>query len=208
MSDLVTTNNTESILAEFTGGATSDVSMMIGIGNVKDSEAVYFQYVGEGQTQALMLPSGKPLTRLANVRLVGLKVVDGIGDFNATKINVFLESSQGRVIMLTAGIETIWSQSLINGLFAMYSAYQSNQQFNLDTWRGTSKMRPCFAGIRVEGQKVADQQLKERLLDLKADGDDDGVHTLMLETIAIIGQAIGQDLEPLDVKVEKAEDIF
>ena len=208
MSDLVTTTNTESILAEFTGGASSDVSMMIGIGNVKDSDAVYFQYVGEGQTQALMLPSGKPLTRLANVRLVGISIADNIGEFSASKLNLFIQSSQGRTLMLTAGLQTIWSQSVVNGLFAMYNAYQADQQFNLDTWKGTSKMRPCFAGIRVEGEKVADEQLKERLLELKSDHNEDGVDKLMRETIAIINSAIGGDLQPLDVKVEKPEEIF
>ena len=206
MSDLVKTTN--SLIAEFTGGSSNDVEMMIGIGVVKDSDAVFFQYLGEQQTQALMLPSGKPLTRLANVRLVGISIADNIGEFNASKLNVFLQSSQGRTIMLTAGLQTIWAQSVVNGLFAMYSTYQSSQQFNLDTWKGTSKMRPCFAGIRVEGEKVADEQLKERLLDLKSDSNEDGVDQLMRETVAIIHSAIGGDLQPVDVKVEKPEDIF
>ena len=69
-------------------------------------------------------------------------------------------------------------------------------------------MRPCFAGIRVEGEKVADEQLKERLLDLKSDHNEDGVDQLMRETVAIINSAIGGDLQPVDVKVEKPEDIF
>ena len=55
---------------------------------------------------------------------------------------------------------------------------------------------------------MADEQLKERLLELKSDGDDNGVNQLMRETVAIINSAIGGDLQPLDVKVEKPEDIF
>ena len=42
------TNNTSALVAEFAGGAASDISMMIGIGLVKDSDAVFFQYQGEG----------------------------------------------------------------------------------------------------------------------------------------------------------------
>ena len=70
----ITTVDT-SILAEFAGGTTGDVEMMIGIGLVKDSDAVFFQYLGEEQTpQALVYNSGKPLTRFANVRLVGIDI--------------------------------------------------------------------------------------------------------------------------------------
>ena len=35
---------TADITAEFIGGEQSDVSMMVGIGIVKDSDAVFFQY--------------------------------------------------------------------------------------------------------------------------------------------------------------------
>ena len=58
----------------------SGIDMMIGIGLNKESDAVFFQYLGEEQTpSALMLPSGKPLTRLSNVRLVALTVADDVG---------------------------------------------------------------------------------------------------------------------------------
>ncbi len=62
------------ILSEFTGGGQSAVARMIGIGVVKDSDAVFFQYLGDEQPpQALTMPSsGRPLTRLANIRLVGI----------------------------------------------------------------------------------------------------------------------------------------
>ena len=80
MTTLAKIDNT-AVLAEFTGGSTTDVAMMIGIGLVKDSDAVFFQYLGEEQpAQALSYPSGKPVTRMANVRLNGIEVVDGIGD--------------------------------------------------------------------------------------------------------------------------------
>ena len=52
-----------SVLSEFVGGSTSDVAMMIGVGLVKDSDAVFFQYLGEEQSpRALTIPtSGKPV---------------------------------------------------------------------------------------------------------------------------------------------------
>ena len=86
----ITSVDNTSLIAEFSGGESSDVAMMIGVGLVKDSEAVFFQYLGEQQSPAaLMLPSGKPLTRLANVRLSYINIVDDIGEFKSTKINIF-----------------------------------------------------------------------------------------------------------------------
>ena len=102
----ITPTDNSALLAEFSGGSTTDVAMMIGIGLVKDSEAVFFQYLGDEQTpSALMMPSGRPLTRLANVTLAGIDVADDIGEFNSTKLNLFLQSSQGRVVMLTSGLD-------------------------------------------------------------------------------------------------------
>ena len=153
----ITPVDNSALLAEFSGGTSTDVSMMIGIGLVKDSEAVFFQYLGDEQTpSALMMPSGRPLTRLANVTLAGIDVADDIGEFKSTKLNLFLQSSQGRVVMLTSGLTTIWSQCLLTSLMGMYHSYDLQTPFQLDSWKGTSKLRPCFAAIRCGGAKVSD----------------------------------------------------
>ena len=104
---MTVTTADQSLLAEFSGGAAGDVEMMIGIGLVKDSDAVFFQYMGEEQTKALMLDSGKPLTRLGNVTLTGISIAEDVGEFKSTKLNLYLQSSQGRTIMLTSGLATI-----------------------------------------------------------------------------------------------------
>ena len=57
--------DTSSIVAEIGGQSSAEVSVMIGIGLVKDSDAVYFQYVGDDKTQALVKDNGSPLTRIA-----------------------------------------------------------------------------------------------------------------------------------------------
>ena len=82
-----------SVLAEFTGGEQSDISMMIGVGVVKDSDAVYFQYLGDEQTpRALTVPTnGKPVYNLVNVRVVGLEIAEEVGTFKSTKLNLILE---------------------------------------------------------------------------------------------------------------------
>lgn len=179
----------------------SSIDMMIGIGLNKESDAVFFQYLGEEQTpSALMLPSGKPLTRLANVRLVGLTVVDGIGSFNSTKLNVILESTQGRRVMLTSGLQTLWSQYLVSGLSALQQAYALDVPFTLDTWKGTSKMKPCFAAVRQQGERAVDADLTEQLKDAKADGDKDRAMRIMRDAVEIINASVtGGDVEAVTV---------
>jgi hypothetical protein len=183
----------------------SGIDMMIGIGLNKESDAVFFQYLGEEQKpSALMLPSGKPLTRLSNVRLVGLAVAEDIGQFKSTKINVVLESTQGRRVMLTSGLQTLWSQYLISGLSALQQAYCLGLPFTLDTWKGTSSMRPCFAAVRQQGQKMIDLDLTEQLKDAKADRDTERSLKIMRDAIEIINAAVsGYDIESVAVAEEK-----
>ena len=183
----------------------SGIDMMIGIGLNKESDAVFFQYLGEEQKpSALILPSGKPLTRLSNVRLVGLAVAEDIGQFKSTKINVVLESTQGRRVMLTSGLQTLWSQYLISGLSALQQAYALDVPFTLDTWKGTSSMRPCFAAVRQQGQKMIDLDLTEQLKDAKADRDTERSLKIMRDAIEILNTAVtGGDVEAVDVTEEK-----
>ena len=202
MTNLATYDNA-ALVTEFAGGTSTDVSMMIGIGLVKDSEAVFFQYLGDEQTpSALMMPSGRPLTRLANVTLAGIDVADDIGEFKSTKLNLFLQSSQGRVVMLTSGLTTIWSQCVLNGLMGLYHSYDLNTPVQLDSWKGTSKMRPCFAAIRCEGTKVSDQELYDLLTDARGDRDSVKVEQLCRNAVAQLRAALGVT-EPVDVKVEE-----
>ena len=199
----ITPVDNSALLAEFSGGSNSDVSMMIGIGLVKDSEAVFFQYLGEEQTpSALMMPSGRPLTRLANVTLAGIDIAEDVGEFKSTKLNLFLQSSQGRVVMLTSGLTTIWSQCVLNGLMGLYHSYDLNTPMQLDSWKGTSKMRPCFAAIRCSGAKVSDQELYDLLTDARGDRDNAKVEQLCRNAVTTLREGLGVT-EPVDVKVEE-----
>jgi len=186
----ISTDVASSIVAEL-GGSTSDVEMMIGIGLVKDSDAVFFQYLGDEQTpQALVMPSGKPCTRMANVRLTGVSIAEDVGEFKSTKLNLFLETSAGRTLMLTSGLQTIWSQCVITSLMGLFNSYNLDQPFVLDSWKGTSKMRPCFAAIRQGGVKVSDQMMYNQLADLRADRAGDKILTVMRDAVEILNNAV------------------
>ena len=177
---------------------------MIGIGLVKDSDAVFFQYIGEdNEPTALVLPSGKPLTRLSNVVLTGVSVADNIGEFSATKLNVFLQSSAGRTVMVTSGLTTIWSQCVLNGLMALFDGGDVTCPFSLDTWKGNSKMKPCFAAIRVGQTKLRSDDLYNQLADARGDRDSAKVERIMRDTVEILNAAVnGQPVDVLDVTDE------
>ena len=192
------------LIAELVSEAASDIDMMIGVGLVKDSDAVFFQYLGEEQTPtALVMPSGKPCTRMANVRLVGVTVAEDIGEFNSTKLNLFLETSAGRQLMLTSGLQTIWSQCVITSLMGLFNSYSVAEPFVLDTWKGTSKMRPCFAAIRQGNVKVSDQMMYDQLRDLRADRATDKLLSVMRDAVEILNNAVtGGAVEPVTVTEE------
>ena len=172
------------LLEEFSGGQTSDVDMMIGVGLVKDTEAVFFEYLGDDEEPAaLMRKNGRALTRMPNVVLSGIDIAEDIGEFNSTKLNLYLNTGAGRTILVTSGLTTLWSQCVVTCLMGMLKGGDVTCPFHLDTWKGTSKMRPCFAAIRVGNAKVSDNELYELLSDARSDGNKQLVETLMRNAV-------------------------
>lgn len=204
MTNLAVRPDTTALISEFAGGSSSDVSMMIGVGLVKDSEGVFFQYLGEEQQpSALMLPSGKPLTRMSNVRLAGIEIAEDIGEFKSTKLNLVLETTAGSKVMLTSGLTTIWSQCVLTSLMGLYNSYSTDDYFQLDTWKGTSKLRPCFAAVRVSGQKISDQETYDLLRDARSDRDNALVQQLCRNAVTQLQAVIG--VQPVVVEETKEE---
>ena len=193
-----------SLIAELVSEAASDIDMMIGVGLVKDSDAVFFQYIGDKDTQALMLPSGKPLTRLQNVKLTGVTIAEDIGEFNSTKINLYLTTNQGRTVMLTSGLTTIWTQCVLTGLIGAFESGNLEFALTLDSWKGTSKMKPCFAAIRSGQLKQTSQTMYDALLDARGDRDYAKTEAICRDAVAVLAQAVGYEAPvPTDIKVEQ-----
>ena len=145
------------------GGEAPEIKYMIGVGVVKDSEAVLFYYIGnDEQPIPLMTKTGKPLTRLSNVNLVDVNVVTGIGTENATKLNVILEIENGNKILVTSGIQTWWSMCVISGLYGLFQNGMITESFSLDSYRGNIGRKPIFASIRCGGV-YSDKELYEIL---------------------------------------------
>jgi len=198
-------NETTEMIADFAGGSSGDVSMMIGVGVVKESDAVFFQYLGD-QTEpaALMLPKGRPLTYMNNVTLTGISIAEDIGEFKATKLNIYLTTSQGRVTLITSGLNTIWSQCIINGLMGLFNEGMIYTPFKLETWKGNSKMKPCFGAIKVRGARVSDQMMYDQLTEARTDGNKAKVTAIMRDAVEILSTAV--KVEATKVETEEVNE--
>ena len=186
------TTSTSAIVSEFSGGSSSNVAMFIGIGLVKDSDAVFFQYQNEGeQPIALLQPSGKHLSTLANVTLVDVSIYEPGDEYNTLKVNITLESSAGTQVMVTSGLTTFWSQSVVGGLLAMLKGGDLTCPFNLDTWRGTlGKIKPCFGGVKINGAMTRNDEIYKALTDARADGNKQRVETIMRDAVEVLNAAL------------------
>ena len=188
-----TSASTSAILSEFSGGSSSNVAMFIGIGLVKDSEAVFFQYQNESDQHVPLLEpfSGKPLSTLANVTLVDVSIYEPGDEYNTLKVNITLESSAGTQVLVTSGLLTYWSQSVIGGLLAMLKGGDLTCPFNLDTWRGNQgKIRPCFGGVKINGQMMRNDEIYKALTDARADGNKQRVETIMRDAVDVLNTAL------------------
>ena len=209
-------DNTAIVSDLVAGGQQSDVSMMLGVGINKDSDAVFFMYRGDDQEPvALTLPtSGKPLTRLGNVKVTGINIAEDIGTFKSTKLNLFLTTSSGTVILVTSGLTTLWSQCVLTGLMGAFETGNLEFALTLDTWKGTSKMKPCFAAIRSGDLKMSDTDLYEQLKEARADRDKEKVETILRDSVSILSHAISpyeeQALTVEEIKVNNndTEELF
>ena len=183
------TSDTTALVAELGGQASQSVDFMIGVGLVKDSDAVFFQYQGDEQKSALMEASGKPCTRIGQVFLTGLTIIDNVYEdagFSGSKLNVFLETQTGKTLMLTSGLATIWSQCLMTCLMGLFRTESLGHMITIDTWKGTSKMRPCFAAVRDGAIKVTDNEMYQALADARSDKDKVKTDALMRDAVEVI----------------------
>lgn len=203
--------DTAAIVAEFGGSSQQSVDIMIGVGVVKDSEAVFFQYVGDDQTSALVQPSGKPVTRIGNVQLTGLSIADNVyaeAGFSGDKLNVFVTTQQGRTVMLTSGLTTIWSQCLITSLQGLAEEGGLDHMIVIDTWKGNSKMKPCFAAVRDGQRKVSSNELYQALADARSDRDREKTEKLMRDAVEVINAGLVNESMEDAVVLEAEANLF
>ena len=183
-----------------------------GIGNVKDSDAVYFQYPEDGgdQMTALVSASGRPQTRIGNVFLTGVSVADDVyasSGFEGSKLNVYLMTQSGKTIMLTAGLTTMWSQCIMIALMGLADNAALTHLITVDTWKGTSKMKPCFAAVRDGQVKMTNDYLYEALREARNDRNKELQTKLMRDAVAAVSAALGGDVQEAVVSEISDEEV-
>ena len=206
------TDNTAAIVAEFGGSSQQTVDIMIGVGLVKDSEAVFFQYEGDEKVTALMQASGRPVTRIGNVRLTGLSIADDVyadAGFSGSKLNIFVETQAGRSVMLTSGLTTIWSQCLMTSLMGLITDNALDHLICIDTWKGNSKMKPCFAAVRDGNRKVTSNEMYQALMEARSDRDREKTERIMRDAVDVLNASLGQvPVEVSEVREADPEAMF
>jgi hypothetical protein len=189
-----------SIVAEFGAEDQQTADIMLGIGLQKDSEAVFFRYEGDDKINALVHPSGKPVTRIGNVYLTGLTIANDIykdAGFSGDKLNVHLETQNGTTVMLTAGLTTIWSQCIVTSLQGLADEDCLTHLIGIDTWKGNSKMKPCFAAVRDGQRKISSNVMYQALADARADRDKAKAEALIRDAVECINALVtGNDIQP------------
>ena len=199
-------NDVNALVADVSTGDVT-VDFMFGVGLVKDSEAVFFQYVGDNATpQALVQANGKPVTRIGNVFLTGISIVDNFGEFNQTKLNVFLKTQQGASVMLTSGLTTIWSQCLLTSLQGLVNADAVSSLISIDSWKGTTKMRPCFAAIRNGQTKVTCNDTYALFSDARAARDAQAKETIARNVVANVQAHLDGEVQDVTVAQPKVSE--
>jgi hypothetical protein len=192
-----------SVLSQFTGSTSVDYDLMIGVGLDKDSDAVFFQYVGdEGKYIALTVPtSGKPLQQFKAVRLSKISIAEDIGTFHSTKLNVYLESTEGAVVMVTSGLTTMWSQCVITALMGLYGhpTLTMGDRFTFWSKKGDQGMRPSFASIFIDSERIGDNEMYTQLAEARGDKAFDKIEAIMRDSVSILDAEVNG--VPADVSV-------
>lgn len=199
----VQTVDSAALVAEFGGSSSTNVDVMIGVGLVKDSEAVFFQYIGDDNKQALMQPNGKPVTSIHPVTVTGIAVTEPLGEFNQVKLNLFLRTQGGTNVMLTSGLNTMWSQCITTCLMGLYSQNSLNSLIKLDTYKGKSSKGACFASMYNNGNKVTSDAMYQDLAEARQSRNYGEVERLQRQAVEVLSAAFNETaVQPAEVVVE------
>ena len=108
--------------------------------------------------------------------------------------------------MVTSGLTTFWSQSVVGGLLAMLKGGDLTCPFNLDTWRGNKgKIKPCFGAVKINRESMRNDELYTALVDARADGNKQLVETIMRDAVQVLNAAL--NVTPAVVDVESAQEL-
>ena len=212
-------DNAEKFAEECSGNLTQSIDMMIGIALKKDSDAIFFQYLGETEEHLALMANGKPLTKLEKVTVTGIEIAEDVGEYNSTKLNLFLTTGASRTVMVTCGLQTFWTQCVLTGLMDVFNSGILSSPITIECWKGTkSKFKPTFAAIRadvvlgdkvIKNAKFSDTELYNSFTEARSDKDEERTEALCRDCIEVLSKALeinmnGLAIEPVSIKQEQA----
>jgi len=62
----------------------------------------------------------------------------------------------------------------------------------IDTWKGNSKMKPCFAAVRDGQRKVTSNEMYQALMEARSDRDREKTESIMRDAVDVLNAALGQ----------------
>ena len=185
---------------------TTSYDILVGVGLVKDSDAVFFQYKGDDKKEALRQDNDKPVTRIAPVQITNVKIEENPyanSGFSGTKLNIEFVTQGGRTVCLTSGLTTMWSQCMITALCGLMNSNGLGHLVAIDSWKGNSKYGTCFASIRANGIKVSDQAVYDTLKDARATKNFELRDQVLRDSVAVLQGC----LSIIPAQVTEAEEV-
>ena len=110
----------------------------------------------------------------------------------------------------------MWSQAVVTALMGIMGStmYDFNTPFTFWSKRGDQGMRPSFANIYLDSERVSDNHMYEQLRDLRSDRDKEGIIRSVTDAVEILSAEISgvpaevivlDDLRALPVETEKED---
>lgn len=188
------TTDSSALVAEFGGSSsTTSYDILVGVGLVKDSEAVFFQYKGDDQKEALMQANGKPVTRIYPVQFSNVTIEENpyaSSGFEGCKLNIEFTTQGGKTVCLTSGLTTMWSQCMLIAMTGLMKAGGIEHLIAIDTWKGNSKYGTCFAAVRDNGIKQSCQELYDAFLTARQAKDAARKEALARDAVSVLNGAL------------------
>lgn len=183
------------------------ISAFIGVAAERENKInTYFQYTGDNTLVPL------PSNTIFNVRFTGLSIAEDVydGKFQGDKLNVFLETQNGDTVMMTSGITTWWSRSIITAIDGLRQSNKLGSLVNLSSYY---KGMACFCTVYNGKYRVTSNDMFSKWMEinneLKAIPTPDKlaeaqyykkIETVMRDSVSILSEML------TGVPVEDAQD--
>ena len=83
----------------------------------------------------------------------------------------------------------------------LYAAGSLEHLIAVNSWKGNTKMKPCFCAVYDGRVKMTDNETYQALADARSDRDKEKVEAIVRDSISVINAAIGNNVIEAEVQV-------